>query len=66
MEVVGHFKEGRKYFGAGDWDKAINSFNSALSANENDRLSNIYIDRCEQLKADPPKDWDGVWKLDSK
>jgi len=66
MEVVGHFKEGRKLFAAGDWNKAIDSFKNALAANENDRLSSIYIERCELLKANPPENWDGVWKLDSK
>lgn len=66
MDVAGHFREGRKHYAGGDWDKAMSSFNDALAANENDRLSNIYIERCEHLKADPPKDWDGVWKLDSK
>jgi len=26
----------------------------------------MYIDRCQSLKADPPKDWDGVWVMTSK
>ena len=66
MEVVGHFKEGRKHFVDGSWDRAIQSFEKALSANENDKLSSIYIDRCQTLKAKSPKNWDGVWKFDSK
>jgi adenylate cyclase len=66
MEVVGHFKEGRLHFTTGDWDKAINSFEKSLAANENDQLSSIYINRCQKLKAEAPKDWDGVWKFDSK
>ncbi|PPR11274.1 MAG: Adenylate cyclase 1 [Alphaproteobacteria bacterium MarineAlpha11_Bin1] len=66
MEVVGHFKEGREHFVSGDWDKAINSFKKSVAANENDLLSTIYIDRCTKLKAEDPKEWDGVWKFDSK
>jgi len=66
MEVVGHFKEGRNHFVDGSWNRAIQSFEKSLSANENDMLSSIYIDRCQMLKASPPKDWDGVWKFDSK
>lgn len=66
MEVVGHFKEGRVHFVDGDWDKAINSFEKSLLANENDLLSTIYINRCAKLKDEDPKDWDGVWKFDSK
>ena len=61
MEVVGHFKEGRNHFVDGSWNRAIQSFEKALSANKNDRLSSIYIERCQKLKASPPKNWDGVW-----
>lgn len=66
MEVVNQFKEGRKQYRAGNWDKAINSFNEALTLNQNDRLSRIYIERCEHLKATPPDDWKGVWVMTSK
>ncbi|MEK9138153.1 MAG: adenylate/guanylate cyclase domain-containing protein, partial [Bacteroidota bacterium] len=66
MEVVGHFKEGRKHFGTGSWDKAIASFRQALAAHPQDKLSEIYIERCEFMKANPPDHWDGVWKLESK
>jgi len=66
MEVVNHFKEGRKHFIAGNWDKAAKSFKEALALHPEDRLSNIYIDRCAHMKKNPPKDWDGVWVLDSK
>jgi adenylate cyclase len=66
METVGHFKEGRLHFVGGAWDRAIDSFKQALSANESDYLSSIYIERCTKLKADAPKNWDGVWKFDSK
>ncbi len=66
MEVVGHFKEGRKHFSAGGWDKAAASFRQALAAHPMDKLSNIYIERCDYMKANPPANWDGVWKLESK
>ncbi len=66
MEVVGHFKEGRKHFGAGDWDKAEAAFRQALVAHPKDKLSEIYIERCAYMKANPPNHWDGVWKLESK
>jgi len=66
MEVVGHFKEGRQHFSAGSWDLAMSSFRKALAAHPEDKLSNIYVERCEFMKANPPDDWDGVWRLDSK
>jgi len=66
MEVVGHFKEGRKQYRTGNWDKAIQSFNDALALNPKDKLSHIYIERCEHLKANPPDEWKGVWVMTSK
>ncbi|MBL6945442.1 MAG: GAF domain-containing protein [Rhodospirillales bacterium] len=66
MEVVNHFREGRKHYRAGNWEKSIGSFNDALAANDSDKLSQIYIERCEHLKANPPKDWKGVWVMTSK
>lgn len=66
MEVVNNFKNGRKHYNNGDWDKAIAGFREALAGNPHDKLSEIYIQRCEALKADPPKDWDGVFVMTSK
>ena len=66
MEVVNQFKEGRRHYKAGNWEKAIRSFNDALALNADDKLSQIYIDRCEHLKANPPADWKGVWVMTSK
>ncbi len=66
MDVVNHFREGRKHYRAGSWDRAIRAFNECLAAHESDKLSRVYIERCELLKADPPPAWDGVWKMTSK
>lgn len=66
MEVVNHFKEGRKHYRTGNWDKAIRSFEECLKAHSHDKLSKLYIERCELLKADTPSNWDGVWRLTSK
>ena len=37
-----------------------------IKGNENDQLSKTYIDRCNQLLKENPKDWDGVWVMKSK
>jgi adenylate cyclase len=66
MDTVNHFNEGRISFKAGDWDKGIRSFNECLKANPNDKLSKIYIDRCETMKERNPKDWDGIWVMETK
>ena len=66
MDNVNHFNEGRLSFKAGNWDKAIRSFNECLKCNPEDNLSNIYIDRCLVMKDKNPADWDGVWIMTSK
>ena len=66
MDVVNHFNEGRKKYISGDFDQAITSFKECLKINSEDKLSETYIDRCNQLISEKPKDWDGVWVMKSK
>jgi adenylate cyclase len=60
------FRDGIEHYRQGAWDRAIVCFTEALAANPNDAPSQIYIRRCEQLRADPPEHWDGVWAMSSK
>ena len=67
MEVLSHFKQGREYYCGGTWDKAMQSFSEAIKLNPTDKLSQLYIDRCNTLKANPPDgEWNGVWVMTSK
>jgi len=66
MDVVNHFNEGRKKYIAGDFSQAITSFKECLKINSDDKLSETYIDRCNQLISEKPKTWDGVWVMKSK
>jgi Adenylate cyclase, family 3 (some proteins contain HAMP domain) len=67
LEVVNYFKGGLAYYRKAEWDKAIDTFRGALALNPSDKLPQIYIDRCEQLKATPPGDnWNGIWIMKSK
>lgn len=67
MEVVGYFKNGLKLYRDANWDKAIESFKEALKLHSEDKLSQIYIDRCQQMKKQPTSDdWTGVWVMTSK
>ena len=51
----------------GKWDAAINAFRAALLLHPADKLSEIYIERCEKLKLTPPQgEWDGVWVMEDK
>ena len=66
MDVVNHFNEGRKKYISGNFNDAIESFKECLKINSEDKLSETYITRCNQLIAEKPKDWDGVWVMKSK
>ena len=66
MDVVNYFNEGRKKYKFGDFKGSIKSFNQCLKGNKNDKLSETYIDRCNLLIRDNPKDWNGIWVMKSK
>ena len=66
MDNVNFFNEGVKQYRAGNWQKGIGRFREAIQANETDLLAQTYIERCEHLKKNPPKDWNGVWIMTSK
>ena len=67
MEVLGHFQAGRAKYAAQEWAGAVDAFNEALALNPNDKLSTLYIERCDYFKANPPgEEWDGVWTMKTK
>ncbi len=67
MDNVNFCNEGIRAYTKGNWNKAIGLFQEARKATPNDKLPAIYIERCEHLMANPPKDeWNGVWHLTSK
>ena len=66
-DAMGHFRDGVERYRDGAWDDAIARFHKVLKANPQDRLSEIYVDRCEHYKVEPPAaDWGGVWTMTSK
>jgi adenylate cyclase len=67
MEVVSFFKGGVAHYRRAEWDKAIGAFREALALNPQDKLAQIYVDRCAYMKNHPPGDnWDGVYVMKSK
>jgi adenylate cyclase len=56
------FDEARRLYTQRRWDEAI-----ALFQKVDDGTSRMYIERCEQFRAEPPEDgWDGSWKMTTK
>jgi|SRR5579885_2636116 adenylate cyclase len=67
IEVLGHFNNGIEYYNVAQWDKAIACFDAALKLYPDDKPSRVYIDRCLDLKANPPEEgWNGVWVMKHK
>jgi len=67
MDAVNAFSSGVNDYRAAKFDSAMKAFNETLRLNPLDKLSEIYIERCELLKSTPPEgEWDGVWTMTSK
>ena len=67
MEALNQFRGGLDLYRTAKWDAAGKAFKDALALNPADKLSETYIERCVQLKKNPPKgEWDGVWVMTSK
>jgi adenylate cyclase len=67
QEALGYFKAGLAYYRKTDWDRAISTFREAIALNADDKLPQIYLERCEYLRENPPAEpWDGVWVMKSK
>ena len=67
MQVLGYFNDGVAKYRKGSWNAAIDSFKEGLALHPEDKLAEIYIERCQIYKKNPPaKDWGGVWTMKSK
>jgi adenylate cyclase len=66
-EVINVFRGGLKYYRSGEFDRAIAQFREALVLHPGDKLSEIYVQRCDYLKANPVNgEWNGVWVMKGK
>ncbi len=66
MEVLNQFKSALANYRDGKWDNSISGFKEVLRLNPKDALSQMYVERCSILKKNPPKDWNGIWVMESK
>lgn len=61
------FHDGLLYYRQRDWDMGIKMFKEVLAINPRDKVSKIFLERCETMKTNPPDDsWSGVWFMDTK
>lgn len=61
-EAWGVFSKGLDEFRTGGFASALETFNTLPE----DRAACRYVQRCQALMADPPKDWEGVWDMTHK
>jgi adenylate cyclase len=67
VEVLSLFRNGVDLYRRKRFDEALGQFRQALALNPADKPSQLYVERCEHLKAaPPPEDWNGVWVMQSK
>ena len=67
VEALGLFNDGYRSWNDGKWDQAIKLFKDVKKLNPDDKAAQLYLDRCNHMKKNPPKgDWDGVWVMTSK
>ena len=67
VEALGRFRDGIQCYRARKWTDAEEAFSEVLHLQPEDKLSQLYIDRCHHMIDDPPADdWDGVWVMQSK
>ncbi|MFH1911782.1 MAG: adenylate/guanylate cyclase domain-containing protein, partial [Pseudomonadota bacterium] len=67
QECVGRFETGLAKYREGLWDEAIAAFRSVLTVKPADYPAQLYIERCETLKENPPEgEWDGVFTMTKK
>jgi adenylate cyclase len=65
-DFIKHYEAGLELYFKKKWKLAIKSFQAALKIKD-DSASNVFITRCKEfLKDPPPKDWDGVWEMETK
>ena len=67
VDALGVFNDGYRSWNEGKWDQAIKLFKNVQKINPNDKAAQLYLDRCDHMKKNPPKGtWDGIWVMTSK
>jgi adenylate cyclase len=67
MSVVDHFAAGLKLYRETHFARASREFKNALVANDKDKPSALYIERCRAfMETPPPEDWTGEWIMTDK
>jgi adenylate cyclase len=66
-QIIDRFNQGISLYKAQEWDDAIKVFEDISAMDPNLYATQVYIDRCLDLKNNPPPpEWDGVYIMTTK
>jgi adenylate cyclase len=66
-QLMKTFGQGYELYHQKKFKEALEIFKKALEASQNDPVSELYVERCEEfLSSAPPEDWDGVFIMKTK
>ena len=66
-QVMLAYNEGLEAYKQRDWSAAAATFTRALSIDKTDGPSQLYLERAEEFRKNPPPiDWDGVYEMKTK
>lgn len=60
------FEKGRKFYFEGDFPAARKCFQTALEEYPDNRLLQLFLGRCNRFIMNPPTNWDGVFRHETK
>ncbi len=67
LKSVSQFKAGYALYQDGDFAAAKTHFEKCMALNANDKMSLLYVTRCQHMLDNPPEgEWDGVCVMTSK
>ncbi len=67
QRLLDFYAEGLQLYRQQDFQAAGRAFKKALLFDEQDRPSQLFLERCTEFKAcPPPKGWDGTWQFTKK
>ncbi|WP_413289578.1 CHASE2 domain-containing protein [Bdellovibrio sp. HCB337] len=65
--LMKHFHQGYELYHKKQFAEALEVFKKALTVSQNDPVSELYVERCQEyLSSAPPDDWDGVYVMKTK
>ena len=68
LKMLEYFNKAMSYYNEYDWEQAIKIFEKSnrLEVHKEHNPSMLFINRCQKFFKNPPSNWNGIFKLESK